>query len=138
MTNNKEQIETIRQVCIKANPEIVELKFGCEVINNGISRFVTENRGNEIVTFSGGISFSNKIKAFMENFEIIGRPIRLADVLLAIKDIPVEKKINILGNDHMPQNSTLAHIVTFWKLDKDDLTIQSPETIAFIYELLHD
>ena len=54
---------------------------------------------------------------------IIGRPIRLADVLGTV--YPDE-----ITNTHLA-------IVARWNLKQDDLTLQSQETIDFLYSLLN-
>jgi hypothetical protein len=55
-----------------------------------------------------------------------GRPVRLADVLLAIN----ESKKRPYGYD------VLMEIVAYWNLRKDDLSEQSVECVAFLAELL--
>jgi hypothetical protein len=55
------------------------------------------------------------------------RPIRLADVLLAIE--PIRTRRGLL-------NAAAEGVVKAWDLRKDDLTEQSDETIRFIHGLL--
>lgn len=96
--------ETIRAACIAANPEIVELKFGCEVLIGGTDRKrVTEHLvryDKSEALFLGRDSFVDLtedhrtavLKSCYEthkpskaSLEILGREIQLADVLLATK-----------------------------------------------------
>ena len=84
--NNKLQL--IREKCIAANPEIMELKLGCKIVNKyrnkmPVSLFVCKN-GNTYRTFHEVFGYEDSPS---ENFEILGRPIRLADVLLAISKV---------------------------------------------------
>jgi hypothetical protein len=115
----------IREKCIAANPEIVELKFGCEFENVKTgARFIIPTNG-----------YPN------DNHKILGRPIRLADVLLAIE--------NANGNIELATYGEPLHIghyekperegyysKAYWNLRADDLEKQSEETISFLYELL--
>jgi hypothetical protein len=58
-------------------------------------------------------------------YKVLGRPIRLADVLLAVHEIHGSFKYDI----DMVERSG-------WSLRADDLEKQSEETINFLYELL--
>lgn len=97
--NKDEQIALIRAKCIEANPEIEELVGG------------------------DGDPFGNGGPIIQD------RPIRLTDVLLAIRqnerydDIQVAKLVGIVG-------------LPLWNLRADDLTLQSDECITFLADLL--
>ena len=134
-----EKIETIRQTCIKANPEIVELKFGCEAIvmfgaepyrlkliyQKPIGTWVTlQSHTEDPRTYFHRIWTLKKTEVVNEKTTIVGRTIRLADVVLAQKEI---------NNDPIP----LAQIIAYWNLRTDDLTQQSSECIDFLYDLLN-
>lgn len=141
----EQQIKEIREKCIEANPEIVELKFGCFVmtvfkktktrIPVQVCLIDKNYAGNWIVTpwVSGAGTITIKEK---DIDEIIGRPIRLADVLLALN-----KSVS-LGcypqyNDMLLINANDTHKTSgFWNLLKDSLTEQSEETITFIHQLI--
>jgi hypothetical protein len=56
-------------------------------------------------------------------------PVRLADVLLAIKHLYSRK-------DHFSTSGHVNQVVWRWEWWKDDLTEQSEETTDFIYDLL--
>ena len=88
------KIDKIREACIKANPEIEQI---CG--------------GEDVAHFCPNCS--NKI----------GRPIRLADVLLAIGEVRPDF---LLAVGH-PAN---------WNLKDDNLENQSEETIGFIHNLI--
>ena len=60
-------------------------------------------------------------------------PIRLADVLLAIMEVDVEKAF---PTENYPATKIIAMIVGRWNLRKDDLTEQSDECVAFLAQLL--
>lgn len=124
-----QQLQLIREKCIEANPEIVELKFGCVVkysskinmtcFHYGVdtSEYGNGNVGWYFIKEDGGRYFDS-----MPNFPIIGRPIRLSDVLLAMKAKIYHSFVDMDG--------------IIWNLKQDDLTLQSPECIEFIYSLL--
>ncbi len=140
----QEQIQFIREKAIEANPDILKLEFGCKLLDTSIRDtgiwtliHATQLKGyprllvyrDDIGTGTGRIS----------EFEIIGRNVRLADVLYAIKiknrgngwtyaATAEGEIIKLEWDDH--------EVVATWNLLKDSLDDQSPETIQFIYNLL--
>jgi len=108
------QVELIRSACIKAQPNIVI--WACDDCN---AVYETETTL---------CSECNAVKVFQRN-----RNIHLADVLLAI-----EKRMG--GSLHLDLQG--VYVVEFekgtkfWDLMSDSLESQSPETKAFIYNLL--
>jgi len=67
--------------------------------------------------------------------EIIGRPIRLADVLLAIGKQKGHHKMSE-GYNAGCFTLTASWEKESWNLKENDLTKQSPETIDFIHKLI--
>lgn len=150
MTNE----EIVRLACIKAQPEIVELKFGCYVKrrSNGDLRnrsagkigFVIKKYPNPSavgVVFEGNETMS----AVLNNeIEIIGRPIRLADILLAIgqskKNADMEYGIRANGvflTDFCEKAVFNENDeIIAWDLKNDDLSKQSPECLQFLAGIL--
>lgn len=134
MTHHQ-NIDIIKKACIQANPSIMELGFGCRFFFKG-------NNNNECIALSSKewkrLTFiislphlepkidSLNRKELIENneLEILGRPIRLADVLLAYS-----KK------EGWPVLE-LAQIASMWSLTKDSLQEQSEETLSFLANLL--
>jgi hypothetical protein len=108
-----ERLNAIRQACIRENPEIVELKFGCAVeFDWGASATVVSVHADGSLYTTWG-----KSKVPRKHVKVIvGRPIRLADVLLA--------------------TDTTARVVSHWDWKHDDLTEQSEECLAFLASLL--
>jgi hypothetical protein len=98
MKTQEQKLADIRAACIKANSEIQD--------------WCKKHDGKTDGCFSCGMS---------------SRPIRLADVLLAIPQIesPIETQLT-----HRIQ------VVLRWNLRKDRLEDQSPETLDFIHSLL--
>lgn len=92
--------------------------------------------------------FSSTEDILRRQNEIIGRKIGIADVLLAIEESIADTDdvcvISSVGNIGVFDYSILPDTNFFdyykqninWKLDDDDLNRQSPECVAFIYELL--
>lgn len=153
--------EAIRQDCIAANPEIVELKFGC-FITDKHTILISQGGdfGNEILqTFDtdteevGGIFASHiddgsggsrleTVDDLIESgeLEIIGRPIRLADVLLAIKE-PEDKVycVAVCGRFYWSYADSDSHYISTgaqWNLRKNSLDDQDEPTIDFIHSIL--
>lgn len=140
-------LPTIRQKVIEAVPEIMELKFGCVVLNEvGIEERVlwsqeSWKKGGKDVQLEGTAVAIHE----SELKEIIGRPIRLADVLAAIRATGDPAKyysgITCLGNftEYFNERTVWRDEnkrPISWNLLKDDLDHQSPETLSFLYELL--
>ncbi len=122
------KIKFIREKCIEANPEIVELKFGCEVkiIRSGVRAILISPSEIDLVAWNLFVP-SNPFVDYIENeatFKIIGRPIRLADVLLAYS---FRERFNA---------TTWGSLAGKWSLIGNNLNNQSKETIDFIYDIL--
>ena len=135
-----DKIKIIREACIKANPEIVELKFGCEVKKDGEVYTVTivKDTGtfkNTLEDYLLCVSKSGQAAALEKwvRIEIIGRPIRLPDILLVI---PEKFGWAVMGKKYcfFSENGTP---ICDWNLKDDNLEHQSPETIKFINDILH-
>lgn len=153
----QQQITAIREKCIEANPSIKDLKMNCMIYHPeyGIA-IINDSRG----TGNGSTQkhFTDRSHVFYDDcrdkdgrlfrngsnkewWEIIGRPIHLADVLLAIG-----QNIAVVGNGcflewgthffHGEKQGYWNQKNISWDLKNDDLTLQSEETISFLYTLL--
>jgi len=134
----EQQLAFIRQECVEANPEIVALKFGCEVTNKAGHRVrIYAAHGNSIRTLDLDSGQGIKEQTTVSLREVHGRPIRLADVLLAVPHLKPRDHRNIVrGQAESAGNVGFVTVVCEWNLRKDDLTEQSDECVAFLYELL--
>jgi hypothetical protein len=103
-----EQLSFIREKCIVANPEI----------------------GNDYSVAAIGGRLRNTSERVWNAKAVQGRPIRLADVLLAINATLRKER----GTISLDENS--VKLILFWNLRADDLEKQSEETISFLAELL--
>ena len=150
-------LQELREKIIEAVPEIVELKFGCEI--RGVElKFVTSPRPEEALPIEE-LSWDKEEEEFMtlQDFyiyktedkpgdvvhsvnlsypalmivEIIGRPITLADVLKAYTDLKVDG-ITALGKTEVPL------IVAKWIWDKtpNDLDKKAEKTINLLHTIL--
>lgn len=136
----QEQIELIKQKCVEANQSIMDLVFGCEIKRKGATKrelFVGDFADTmSIVRIDDNgayLPFEVPKPPMSQEFEIIGRDIRLADVFNALGN----KVYNILDDE--PQNypmTNLDAIVSGYNLLKDNLNDQSDECVEFIYNLL--
>lgn len=126
-------LEQVREAIIKAVPEIVELKFGCQVkldglkgYDGGVATLAVPHAGGWLDT--GGIYLNPK------ELTIIGRPVQLADVLRAIglkgRSIFHVYADGKIGGSWGTYKDELA-----WDLSKP-LDQQSPETIDFLASIL--
>lgn len=120
--------QKLKEIIQKANPEIMELKFGCEVEvkskkADNFKLLVSEIVDENCFKCSQGIFWESI------DYEIIGRPIRLSDVLMVInyRDFKVKNDWVYLGD---------AMQTRFWNLKDDNLDNQSEETKQFLISLL--
>ena len=125
-------IKNIREACIKANSDIVKLKFGCEFITLGDDRKLKYicKFSDEKYCVAGWIyrGFGECLKTSVG--KIIGRPITLADVLLAW--IVKHNK----DGDSMWGSASWIQIIKEWNLRKNHLEDQSEECKKFLSEIL--
>lgn len=138
-------IALIREKCIEANPSILDLKFGCVFTYGRKGKKGTFIRRNtrdmvEFKTEDEGHSFCGND----DIIEIIGRPIRLADVLLAIwKKNPANRTNVVLESSGQFRvthtwggRRDIIVLGETWNLLEDDIDRQSDDTIEFLHGLL--
>ena len=143
--NHETTIKRIQELV----PSVMELKEGCRIIRNGtrenpqnILYKVLENRGlmtgismhdtsyNKLIcydyTFETLETFRSEDKKEnpIENSTILGKPITIAVILLALKS-EIEIRAYIV-----------SELLEVWNLSKDNFNDQSEETKTFIGELL--
>lgn len=157
-TTKEQQIAAIRAACIKANPEIVELTFGCNITLVDKSTWPDGLRHEvRILSVDGplivGLCEDNQTVYYnelekLEDYKtsIIGRSIRLADVLLALSNKwPEPSRYQIWLDSELFEEPSLlltaSHRkkesdILVWNLLKDDLTLQSDEFISFFHSLI--
>ena len=122
-------LEKLRKIIIKEIPEIIELKFGCEIKYNfggkkkDIIAYVEDN--DNIGTVSGGLHTA------LGEFEIIGRPISISDVLRVMGGV-----LNGSCSCLFKKSDLDNFIFRKWNLEEDDINKQSEDTIDFLYNLL--
>lgn len=149
MSHHKENLEIVRQACIVANPAIMELGFGCEVlIADWIVRIITcpltANEFLGIRIYGGNTGVVRDTVEFKEKAidKILGRPIRLVDVLVAIrKASPYDDSLAVFCGGDIVKNGDegfLPEPKVEWNLLKDDIRDQSEETVAFLAGLLSE
>lgn len=137
MPSYQEKLAFIRAKCIEANPEIVELKFGCKFVDGPTAATIVQIDKWEI-TSSGKLLVATDSGDVLEwhpswtlNANIIGRPITLWDV------IQVVRKAGYSSTDEWYK--TLGHLVDYWSINHDkgdDLNVKSEGTIDFIHDVL--
>lgn len=163
-----EQLTYIRSKCVKANGSILDLVFGCKVKvswdawgepNEGSGEYCEAGYDIGYVTFDDMLQFngSNSLadifaatlkdgydEDYEYTFEIIGRPIQLSDVFLAIRNPKgtikklgefYSKRDKLTGIEDSGEIDLCYYLVVNWDLSQD-LDHQSPECIQFLYELL--
>lgn len=128
----QETIEKIRQACIASNPSILDLKFGCEVIlgedKNPVmvvgDIFIKDHRFQFVPVVINRSSTTGEQETFFPEirtiYKIIGRPIQLSDILLAIDLKTQETKgwewmIDSKGSFWTTDGSDIRNIAIYWK-----------------------
>jgi len=132
----RQKIKFIRKKCIEVNPEIAELKIGCKVLWKTMDEeFIFINDIDEqckkpkyYYLYSEEGKYFTLYKWDNKEWEIIGRPIRLADIIYMLKEV------STMGTDYYEKEKQL--ITNLWDLKHNDLEKQKEETIDFIYKLL--
>lgn len=131
-----EKYEQLKKVIQEVNPEIMELKFGCEIKwYDGQITTVLKYNPKEA---SGGILDVMPLKGgenmvYANECMILGRPIHLADILLIYGNIPATGK-SYGGMTELERG--VMQIYTRWNLHDDNLDHQSDETKQFLIDLL--
>lgn len=129
-------------------PHKKELEFGCEIFNKTLNQklVVTHfSSNNECINcYYYGESNTTWIwkKYLDDTFEIIGQPLRLADVLMAIEEKmkfnsswePYKTAINKLLMPYYDQGKYQND--RLYNLSKDNILDQSDEFCEFVLELL--
>ena len=130
------KLQLIREKCIEANPEIVELKFGCEVTIGTKQIFFVVGimpSGAPVTVKKEGAYDSTKqgvnVEKINGKIKIIGRPLRLADVLLIMEHTTVRDDGAFFTNNE-------RHPI-HWNL-KETFENQSEELYDFIYKILKE
>lgn len=117
----------------EANPEIMELKFGCEVEDfSGVWKVIK-------IAHNGVLAWNGAGVHYIYKYKILGRPIRLADVLLAM-----DAKSNTPEGLHFPEENQvqtpalyiIGDVINRWNLKDDNLDNQSQECKDFLINLL--
>ena len=149
-------LKKLREIIIKANPDILKLEFGCEIKTEfGILLYQSEFHGTtcggkmmpQIPEYYFYDEEEQKIQCFFskEDFEIIGRKITLADVLITLAKNNIVSELGIFvdvigrfwkikpcgGKNEM-------RIMCRWELFRasDNLNNQSSGTIKWLLGIL--
>lgn len=138
-------LEIIRKACIKANPEIMEIKRGC-IVNLNKQWIDPEFWDKDFIIYKTeadkfavtGKHQKSDIGVWLDKSdisEILGREIRLSDVLLALQG----KEETDSWQFYLPDILWISFKrggAFQWDLTHDNLELQSEETINFLSELL--
>ena len=148
MTDNYQKL---REIIIAANPEIMELKFGCEVSAGKVIlcelRELTNDYAVNVIDNNGYSRTYIVTDIYSEQYQnqILGREIRLADVLNAIRKIRLRNIVDfgkrfteLTDIDYSPE-SLYFFVVENWNLAQDSLywhKEHQPKTVKWLEELL--
>lgn len=137
----EQAIERIRKAVIKAVPEVMELKFGVRVKYKTQEWFFLKkgsgymSNRDYLILYDEKGNTSNPHPKYVK---ILGRPIRLADVLLAMRGKVSNKAFSLHSGGYRDylwfEDKEIS--LNFWNLLRDSLTEQSDETILFLVDLL--
>jgi hypothetical protein len=126
-------MDKLTKIIQSAVPEIMELKLGCHIAH-GVYLGICLAHCDKRYIYSQDFNMRQPNKVCIDNVEILGRPITLEDVMMAIPDnrlLKGEKQKGIIvlttGNGSMLRG--------VWKLNTP-LHEQSQEVIDFLLDLL--
>lgn len=125
----------VREAVIKAVPEIMELKFGCELLYGDVhTRFVDFNdAGLKYYEIFPLVNSNNTVHE--SEVIILGRKIGIADVLVALR-----KQSEYIGATKAMTEALIEQryiwVLQRYNLLDDDLNHASPETLQFLAGLL--
>lgn len=122
------KLQQIKNVIAEAVPEILELKFGCEILrtNYDYDTVFATGEDNELYTVDHPEGYDGE-------YEILGRPIQLADCLAAISERTTFDYKHIVRADGLMFDEEGNQAT--WNLLKP-LDGQSEETINFLHGIL--
>lgn len=118
----------MREEIIKAVPEIMELKFGCRFDDGEgkIETYITDLQDGSYMLLDADQRPFRYHGTLVKRFNV-GRPIRLADILFTF--LP-----KFTNHDYDQEKD--RDIISFWNLQKDDLSLQCEGNIDFLHSLL--
>lgn len=149
------KLQELKEVIQKANPEIMDLKLGCEVkllfddsdfygkvkpywVDSTIIKVSPKKAVIKVINSP----FSNPtfdVQQMLEKKElkILGRPIRLADILLACdKKYPGQFAVVTDMEIGMIVKEEFVEVLMLYQWKDDNLDHQSQECIDFLHDLL--
>jgi len=147
--------ETIKRIQ-ELVPSVMELEFGCEVLCSDLIQLDVDDYTEGIATILnekekilGYIANKTKFETEYRTFEyskyrvieILGKPITLAVVLLAIGTTEYANKVGCDATGEMIKMETYRDRIRTkadWNLSKDNFNDQSEETKTFIGGLLNN
>ncbi len=141
MATHYVNLDIIRRACIEANPEIMELEFGCKLTVNWMEND-NDPKYHQTLYWPEDMRPNGENSVIWDNMtgdivEILGRTIRLADVLLALPaGLYISSGGLFVESSHGLDGSTALDSKESWDLRHDDLSAQSPETLSFLAGLL--
>jgi hypothetical protein len=135
-----QQTQEVKEKIIEAVPEIMELKFGCKIETNKkySKEFYLGKFSERSYIFCGSNGeFCETYPESKNNIKILGRPIQLADILIAInqKKPRVFIQLDQDGVIYKGEYECMDTVLARWDLSKD-FDNQSDETKTFIYNIL--
>lgn len=132
MTN----LQAVRKKVIKAVPGIMELKFGCNVqlkIRGDLGFIINSDFHGSVIHWNFTIKETRCLKE--DDLKILGRPITLADVLLAMEKAGLEMFTTDSWNVEV-SSYDVAKILRLWNLSDNNLDNQSEEVWKFLNDVL--
>lgn len=144
----KVKLEKLKEIIVEAVPSILELKFGCLIetqkwtFKGSIETIISSD--SDLEDFDCAYRFGSRIRK-SEIREILGRPILIDDVLVAIYKIEKQKRVLIKANgrfvvdewfdDGTARGYWQTNDGAKWQLNKP-LSEQKKEVWDFLLEIL--
>jgi len=142
MYNSK--YEAVRAKIVEACPELIELSFGCKIswkrekdlLSKTFVFLDMTHDGILIVCLKNGVIGRRAIP--LDECEILGHPIRLSHVLRAMNPNYLVDSHGLFWKFTVGGNPSyqVEYCKVTWELEKDNLSLQSPEVWDFLFKIL--
>ena len=133
--NMPKELEKLKSIIIKANPDIMKLEFGCGISGQGIHNGLIIDRVEKRTEFRvevGDYKVEKIVRADLHTMKILGRSITLQD---CVRTIIKSKKWKAMELEK--QAAVFFNLCIYWNTTDDyNINTASEETIHYLYKLL--
>ena len=133
--NNKDY-QKLKSVIQEAVPSLMELEFGCDMVDKFKNEYYIGYEGRLFQKLGDGNECDPELTG---SLKILGKPIRLADVLIALGNIvylTIPADTYCIHPVLLIMDRENTHPRAEWNLSKNSLDLQTPEVKQFLHDIL--